>query len=376
MTIELAGGKPTMIYRRVPGAGLYLPAVGFGTWATFGNPSQVNSEETAYELMRIAYEAGIFYFDSAEVYSWGRSETLLGNCIARGIKEGVWTRERLFISTKLYFGLHKDADDKRNLKGLSVKHLFEGLHSSLKRTGLDYYDLVMCHRFDPEADLVSVCRFFHNMSSGPNPKILYWGVSNHPAWVVSDAQRICERFGWPRPVVEQVEFSMGKRQKLADLKPLVQRPAGRGEGTLGTVAWSPLMSGVLTLKYLDRETGKFRVLKGSRIFDPKLRWLTTWYKELAATLHPKLLKLESTVLPKLKDLTPHCPEPTIAQMAIAWVIWHEEVTCTLLGARNVAQLAENLKAVELAKVLTPDLMAEINQILDNEPTQFTRFKRQ
>ena len=376
MTAASSEDKPRILYNRVPGTGLYLPAVSFGTWTTFGNPCQVDTIEAAYKLLKMAYEAGIFFFDTAEAYTQGNCEVLLGNCIARGIDEGVWTRERLFIATKIFFGDHRGADGKRNLKGLSVKHLFEGLHSSLRRVGLDYYDLVMCHRPDPEGDLVSVCRFFHNMSSGPNPKVLYWGTSEWPAWMIAKAQTICERFGWPKPIVDQVEFSMGARQKLANLKPLITRPAGRGEGTLGAVAWSPLMGGVLTLKYLDRETGKFKVPAGTRLADPNYAWLVKYIKPLADKLHPKLLKLESTVLPKLKGLTPHCPDPTIAQMAIAWAICHEEMTCVLLGARTAHQLAGNLKAVELSKAITPDLMAEINQILDNEPTQFTRFERE
>lgn len=327
-----------MEYRKLGNSGLKVSILSYGAWVTFANQIRVDS---GYDIMRAAYQRGINFFDNAETYAKGEAERVMGKAIERGIKEGVWERDDLVVSTKIYFGYKKGV----NARGLSRKHMIEGTKASLKRLGLEYVDVLFAHRFDRETPMEEIVRGFNYcLEKG---WAFYWGTSEWTAQQVEEACECAKKLGLVAPIVEQPQYNMLERKKMEkDFLPLFDKYG------YGTTVWSPLASGVLTGKY---SAGK--APKGSRlgleyykhmsesVFKPENRWRIE-----------KADELKSFCVTEKLDCT-------AAQLAIAWILKNPHVSTCLLGATKLSQLEENLDALKVKEKLTPELMIKLEAIL-------------
>jgi voltage-dependent potassium channel beta subunit len=324
-----------MQYRRLGRSGLQVSVLSFGSWVTFHK--QID-DSIADELMGIAYEQGINFFDNAEVYALGESEKMMG----RVLKKKNWDRTSYIISSKAYFGWRGKAN-KPNQTGLSRKHLFEACNEALQRLQVDYLDLYFCHRPDPSVPIEEVVWTMHNLVQ--QGKILYWGTSQWSGAEIMEAHRVAQQYCLIGPTMEQPQYNMFERFKMEqDYIPVFQNVG------LGTTIWSPLAAGFLTGKYIDGIPEDSRLaIKG---FD--------WLKERW---------LQEEKIKKLKNLVALAERigVSMASLAIAWTIKNPHVSTTILGATKKEQLLDNLKALEVVEKLTPEIMEEIEQILQNKP---------
>lgn len=330
-----------MEYRFLGASGLQLSALSFGAWVTFGD--QIN-EDVALEIMSSAFDAGINFFDNAEVYAGGRAETIMGNVI----KKAGWKRSDLVISTKIYWG-----GKGRNDNGLSRKHIIEGTNAALKRLQLEYVDLIFCHRpdlFTPIEETVWAMN--HILAQG---KAFYWGTSEWSAAQIMEAYAIARREHLIPPLMEQPEYNMFKRERVEKEYSRLYKEIG-----LGTTIWSPLAGGILSGKY---DQG---IPKGSRMDLADYAWLR---RRLESPEGQK--KVETTR--RLKPIAEQLGCST-AQLAIAWCLKNPNVNTVILGATSVKQLRENLNALGFVPQLTPDVMDQIEEILDNKPKAETNWR--
>lgn len=324
-----------MEYRRLGKAGLQLSVLSFGSWVTFHK--QI-SDGSAEELMGIAYDNGINFFDNAEVYALGESEKMMG----RVLKKKSWDRTSYVLSSKAYFGW-RGKHNKPNQTGLSRKHLTEACHEALRRLQVDYLDLYFCHRPDPDVPIEEVIWTMHNLIQ--QGKILYWGTSMWSGAEIMEAHRVAQQNGLIGPVVEQTQYNMFERSKIElDYLPVYQNVG------LGTTIWSPLAAGFLTGKYNNG------IPEGSRLSIQGFDWLKERW-------------LQEDKLKKVKELGSLAEETgvSLAEMAIAWTIKNPNVTTAILGATKKEQLLENLKALDAMDKLTPEVMGKIENILQNKP---------
>ncbi|RMG46846.1 MAG: voltage-dependent potassium channel subunit beta [Acidobacteria bacterium] len=323
-----------MEYRHLGRSGLEISALSYGAWVTFG--VQID-EDLAYECMTAAFDAGVNFFDNAEVYAEGRAETIMG----RVLRRAGWNRSEYLVSTKIFWG-----GDKPNQRGLSRKHIMEGVDAALRRLGLDYVDLVFCHRADLHTPLEETVRAMSDVvTSG---KALYWGTSEWPAARIAAAYEIAAREHLVPPTMEQPQYNMFHRERVEkEYVPLYERYG------LGTTTWSPLASGILTGKYLDG------IPAGSRMSLEGYEWLRA--------------RLESEEgrrnLEKVRRLKPIAEELgcSLAVLALAWCLVNRNVSTVIMGASRPDQLRENLQALEIAPRLTADVLARIDEILGNRP---------
>lgn len=323
-----------MEYRRLGKSGLQVSALSFGSWITFGKQIENN---TADELLSLAYESGINFFDNAEIYAAGRSEIVMGNIL----KKKDWARSSYCISSKVYFGYE---DKKPNQTGLSRKHIMEGCHAALKRLQVDYIDLFFCHRPDKNTPIEeTVWAMNHLIQQG---KILYWGTSEWANDEIMAAFVFAERNRLIGPTMEQPQYNMFERTKLEKDYLLLFRDFG-----LGTTIWSPLASGLLSGKYNNG------IPADNRLHIEGMEWL----KE--RTLG------ETSKLDKTKALAELVQElgTTLPKLAIAWTVRNPHVSTTILGASKVEQLKENLQALDVVPLLTHEVMEKIETILNNKP---------
>jgi voltage-dependent potassium channel beta subunit len=314
--------------------GLQLSVLSFGSWVTFHKQIEDN---TADSLMGMAYDEGINFFDNAEGYALGESELMMG----RVLKQKNWERSSYIVSSKVFFGWRKN--NKPNQTGLSRKHIFEACHEALQRLQLDYLDLFFCHRPDPKVPIEEVVWTMHNLIQ--QGKILYWGTSQWSGAEIMEAHRVAQQYNLIGPSMEQPQYNMFERFKVEmDYQP-VYKNAG-----LGTTIWSPLAAGFLTGKYLQG------IPEDSRLAIKGFDWLKDrWMQE------EKINKLKKLVV--LADSL----GVSMASLAIAWTIKNPQVTTAILGATKKEQLTENLKALDTLKLLSPELMGEIEKILQNKP---------
>ena len=323
-----------MEYRIMGRTGLQLSVLSFGSWVTFHKQIEDN---TADSLMGMAFDAGINFFDNAEGYALGESEKMMG----RVLKQKNWDRSSYVISSKVFFGWRKD--NKPNQTGLSRKHIFEACHEALGRLQLDYLDLFFCHRPDPMVPIDEVVWTMHNLIQ--QGKILYWGTSQWSAAEIMEAHRVAQQYKLIGPSMEQPQYNMFERYKM-DMDYL---PVFKNVG-LGTTIWSPLAAGFLTGKYLEG------IPEDSRLAITGFDWLKNrWLQEEKISKLRKLVVLANNL------------GVSMASLAIAWTIRNPHVTTAILGATKKEQLTENLKALDVLKLLTPDLMDEIENILQNKP---------
>jgi Predicted oxidoreductases (related to aryl-alcohol dehydrogenases) len=323
-----------MEYRRLGKTGLQLSALSFGSWLTFGK--QIG-DTTADELMTIAYDHGVNFFDNAEIYARGQSEIVMGEIL----KKKNWRRDSYVISSKAFFGLGGDL--KPTQKGLHRKHLVEACHQALQRLQLDYLDLFFCHRPDKQTPIEETVWTMHNLIQ--QGKILYWGTSEWSAQEIMEAHMAAQRYNLIGPAMEQPQYNMLVRNKVEVEFSQIYKTVG-----LGTTIWSPLASGVLSGKYNDGFPNDTRLnIEG-------LDWL-------------KDSVLVQENLTKVKSLTTLANElgTSPAVLSIAWCLKNPNVSTVILGASKTSQLQENFKALEFQSKLTEPVMNKIEEILNNKP---------
>jgi voltage-dependent potassium channel beta subunit len=322
-----------MNYRRLGASGLKVSELSFGSWVTYGN--QLGTD-LARECMAAAYDAGVNFFDNAEVYARGQSEVIMGEALA---KLG-WRRSSYLVSTKFYWGLHEGPNEKNTL---NRKYLVAAIDGSLERLGLDYVDLVFCHRSDPETPIEETVRAMHDIvTSG---KALYWGTSEWSAADIMAAWQIAERHHLHKPVMEQPQYNLLHRERVEKEYAPLYRTIG-----LGTTTWSPLASGLLTGKYNDG------IPPGSRGTVKGYEWLVERLQDRARIAAAKRLAAVAADL--------GC---TMAQLALAWCLKNPHVSTVITGASRAAQVVENMKALAVVPLLDPDVMARIDAAVAAAP---------
>jgi voltage-dependent potassium channel beta subunit len=320
-----------MEYRRLGRSGLKVSALSFGAWVTFAGQL---SDDDAYRCMATAYDAGVNFFDNAEAYASGKAETQMGIAL----KKSGWRRESYVVSTKIFWG-----GSGPNDRGLSHKHVYEGVHSALKRLQVEYVDLCFCHRPDPETPIEETVRAMDVLIK--QGKIFYWGTSEWSGAEIALADGIAQRNGLARPTMEQPQYNMLVRDRFEKEYTPVFRDLN-----IGTTVWSPLASGVLTGKY---DAG---IPKGSRLSLPDYAWL----REHVAT--PERLEKVKLLEPIARELG--CNR---AQLALAWCLKNPHVSTVITGASAVAQVSENMKALEVLPKLDAAVMQRIDALLGNNP---------
>lgn len=322
-----------MEYRRLGASGVQVSALSLGSWLTFGK--QI-TDATAEELMITAYEGGINFFDNAEIYARGQSEVVMGNIL----KKLNWDRTSYLVSSKVFFGL---GEAKPNQRGLSRKHVVEGCHAALKRLQVDYIDLFFCHRPDKNTPIEETVWTMHNLIQ--QGKILYWGTSEWNASEIMEAHLIAKQHHLIAPIMEQPEYNMFRRDKLENEFLHLFKHHG-----LGTTIWSPLASGVLSGKYLDGFP------KDTRLGIEGLDWL-------------KNRALAEDRIEKARGIKKLADEMGISMviLSLAWCLKNPNVSTVILGASKVAQLKENLQAIDAIPLLTPEILEKIETILNNKP---------
>ena len=318
-----------MNYRRLGRSGLKVSELSFGSWVTYGNQL---GNDLARECMAAAFDAGVNFFDNAEVYAKGASETIMGAVL----KKMGWRRSSYIISTKFFWGLHDGPNEKSTL---NRKYLMQAIDGSLARLGLDYVDLVYCHRPDPETPLEETVQAMSDMIAAG--KANYWGTSEWSAAEIAAAWHIADRHHWHKPVTEQPQYNLLHRDR-------VEREYARlyADLGIGTTVWSPLASGLLTGKYNDGiPPGSRGTLKG--------------YEWLAERL------TEPAKIAKVKKLMPIAQELgcTLAQMSLAWCLKNRHVSTVITGASRPAQVRENMQALDVVGKLDPEIMARIDAIV-------------
>jgi voltage-dependent potassium channel beta subunit len=323
-----------MEYRSLGNSGLKVSALSFGAWVTFGSQVDVDA---AVDMMRIAFDAGVNFFDNAEVYADGVAEEIMG----AALKKSGWRRSDYLVSTKIFWG-----GPGPNERGLSRKHVVEGTDAALARLGLDYVDLIFCHRADLHTPVEETVRAMnHVINQG---KALYWGTSEWPAERILEAYHVARREHLIPPLMEQPEYHMLHRDRFErEYAPLYERIG------LGTTIWSPLAGGLLTGKYRDG------VPSGTRSTLDGYGWLHSRYAGKDAPAN----------IAKVEKLRPIAGElgGSLAQLAIAWCLANPNVSTVILGASRPEQLRENLGAIEVAGRMTPATLERIEQILGNRP---------
>jgi voltage-dependent potassium channel beta subunit len=323
-----------MEYRNLGRSGLKISALSFGAWVTFG--PQMN-EEIAADCMHRAYDAGVNFFDNAEVYADGVAEEIMGKVLA---KSG-WDRSSYVVSTKIFWG-----GEGPNQRGLSRKHIVEGTEAALKRLQVDYVDLIFCHRADLHTPVEeTVWAMNHVIQQG---KALYWGTSEWPAERILEAYHVARREHLIPPVMEQPQYNLFHRERFEkEYLPLYD-----GIG-LGTTIWSPLASGLLTGKYNDG------IPEDSRGNLEGYEWLRSRFEGDEALAN----------IAKVRELTKIADGLgcTMAQLAIAWCLTNPNVSTVITGASRPDQVTENMAAMEVVERLTPEVLERIEETVDNKP---------
>jgi voltage-dependent potassium channel beta subunit len=329
-----------MEYRRLGQSGLKLSALSFGSWVTFS--FQVD-RSAAQALMTQAYDAGINFFDNAEVYAAGESERIMGQVL----KDLNWGRDSYCVSSKVYWG-----GDKPTQRGLSRKHIHDACHAALKRLQVDYPDLFFCHRPDLETPVEETVRAMHDLIT--QGKVLYWGTSEWSAQQIQEAHTAARSLGLTPPTMEQPQYNMLHRERFeVDYDRLYS-----GVG-MGTTIWSPLASGILTGKYRDG------IPPDSRLALPDYQWLRERVETPEGRRQIETAAKLQTVADKL--------DVSMARLAIAWCLKNPNVSTVILGASKAAQLTENLRSLETVELLDDSVMSEIESILDNKPEMPVQF---
>ncbi|GMF27094.1 unnamed protein product [Phytophthora lilii] len=328
-----------MTYRFLGNSGLLVSKLSLGSWM------DVNDKYTAdawYEMMKLAFEHGVNFFDNAEAYGAGLAEKNMGAAIKKGVEEGTWSREDLVITTKIYFGTNGfGGESGPNEQGLSRKHIVEGTKASLKRLDQDYVDVIFCHRPDrytPIEETVRAMNFVINQGWA-----FYWGTSQWSSAQIIKACEFADRLGLIRPVVEQTIYSILDRSKVEfEYVDLYKKYK------LGLTTWSPLAYGALTGKYSAGTP------EGSRMENPL-------FKAFSPDFAERVVKAD-----KLKPVADKLGI-SLAELALAWCVSNENVSTVMIGAKTLPQLEQNLKALAAVEKITPEVKAEIDSLVPFVP---------
>jgi voltage-dependent potassium channel beta subunit len=320
-----------MQYRRLGRAGLRVSTLSLGSWVTYHN--QVDTA-SAVEMMAAAYDAGVNFFDNAEVYAGGRSEEVMG----AALKALGWPRLNYVVSSKYFWGLDRQGEAVNRKDTLNRKYLMQAVDGSLRRLGLDHIDLIYCHRPDPQTPVEETARAMNDLIN--QGKALYWGTSEWSAADIRAAWDVADRHGWHRPVVEQPQYHLFHRRRVEQEYARLYDDIG-----LGLTTWSPLASGLLTGKY------RAGVPEGSRGAMENMAFLRDGLTDAAknaavAQLEPIAAELGGSV----------------AQLAIAWAASNPRVSSVITGASRLDQLQANLGALALLEKITPEIKARIEAI--------------
>jgi voltage-dependent potassium channel beta subunit len=330
-----------MEYRHLGKSGLEISALSLGAWVTIGG--QIG-EDTAYQCMQVAYEAGVNFFDNAESYAQGNAEIVMGNIL----KKAGWKRSDLVISTKLFWG-----GKKPNQTGLSRKHILEGTQASLARMQMDYFDLVFCHRPDiytPIEETVRAMTYLINQGYA-----FYWGTSEWSSDQIMEAHSLARQYDLVPPTMEQPQYNMFHREKVEHEFSRLYSEIG-----LGTTVWSPLASGMLTGKYINGIPADTRVSLAG------YEWLRESFEGEQGQQR----------IEKVKRLAPIAENlgMTNAQMAIAWCLKNPNVSSVITGASKPEQVSQNMKALDFVEKLTPEVLEQIESILQNKPKPISDYR--
>jgi len=320
-------------YRRLGRSGLKVSELSFGSWVTFGTQLDVDG---AKATIRRAYELGVNFFDNAEAYANGVSESIMGEALKQ------YRREDLVVSTKLFWG-----GSAPNQTGLTRKHLMEGIRNSLKRMQMEYVDLLFCHRPDPDTPIEETVLAMNDIvRSG---LAFYWGTSEWSAEQLKEAYRIAKEYRVIGPTMEQPQYNMLVRARFEkEYAPLYK------EHGLGTTIWSPLASGLLSGKYNKG------IPEGSRLAN--MAWLRESF-EKENMLGPQTL----SKIDKLQTVASEVGS-TLSQLAIAWCLKNPNVSTVITGASRIEQVEENLKSDQFVDGMDDTVMKRIESILGNKPS--------
>lgn len=319
-----------MQYRRLGKSGLQLSALSFGAWVTFG--TQVG-RSLARDLLAMAHDHGINFFDNAETYNNGVAETLMGDVLA----DLRFPRDSYCVSSKVYFGAVDNPLPTQ--RGLSRKHVIEACHQALQRLRVEHLDLYFCHRPDPDTPIAETVAAMDTLVR--QGKVLYWGTSEWPAEAIIEAHRVARENHMYAPVMEQPQYNLLHRERVEqEYAPLYDTYG------MGTTIWSPLASGLLSGKYNNG------VPSESRLAQPGYAWL-----------REAVLENDGSRLEKVRRLAPIAAElgVSMAQLAIAWCLANPHVSTVMLGASKLEQLEQNLGALALLPRLDADVLKHIAQ---------------
>ncbi len=317
-----------MPYRRLGASGVKVSALSIGSWVTYDNQVAVDA---AVEQMSAAREYGVNFFDNAEAYAGGKSEKIMGDAL----RQLDWPRWSYLVSTKLFWGIH---DDVNMSSTLNRKYLSQAIDGSLDRLGLDFVDLVFCHRADPDTPIEETVWAMSDMVS--QGKALYWGTSEWSADEIRAAWEIADRHHLHKPVMEQPQYNLVERTKVEQEYARLYDDIG-----LGLTTWSPLASGLLTGKYLDG------VPDDSRAALDGFEWIreTVTDESYHEDLHT------------LKDIADEL-DASMAQVALAWVVSNPHVSTVITGASRVEQVHENMAALDVLEAMDDDTRARLDDL--------------
>lgn len=313
-----------MQYRRLGQWGIKVSVIGLGSWLTYG---RAVGEDVARTCIRRAYERGVTFFDTANVYGRGRAEETIGRAVAE------FPRDSVVLATKVYFPMGEGPNDR----GLSRKHVTEQLHHSLRRLGTEYIDLYQCHRYDRATPLEETCSVMNDLVRAG--KILYWGVSEWNADQIAAAVMLCRARGWSEPASNQPQYSALWRRIEERVLPACAQYG------LGNVVWSPLAMGVLTGKYASVKEPP----SGTRASGQELEMMEDYFKQ-------PILDAVQRVVPLAKEAG--C---TLSQLSLAWCLRRPEVSSTIVGATRPEQIDDNAAAGSLT--VDPAIFARMDEIL-------------
>jgi voltage-dependent potassium channel beta subunit len=326
-----------MNYRQLGRSGIQVSELSLGSWVSFH--TQFGVEEAA-SMMAAAYDAGVNFFDNAENYAAGESEQIMGEALN---KLG-WRRGSYLVSTKFFWGLHDNPNEKNTL---NRKYLIEAMNGSLDRLDMEYVDIVFCHRPDPTTPIEETVWAMHNLIE--RGKALYWGTSEWDAADIVAAIDVAERHHLHKPIVEQPVYNLFERHRFGSEYDAVYKTYG-----FGSTVWSPLASGILTGKYRDG------VPEDSRGALAGYEWLQQGLRD------ERRLAVVEKLVPIARNMG-----ATLAQFSLAWCLQNPYVSTVITGASRVAQVHENMKALNFAKMFTDDVMAEIDEALADGVPRYT-----
>jgi voltage-dependent potassium channel beta subunit len=319
-----------MNYRRLGKTGLKVSELSYGSWVTFS--FQLGQSE-ATEILKLAYDSGVNFFDNAEVYASGESEVLMGN----SIKKLGWSRDSYIVSSKVFWG-----GEKPTQRGLSHKHILDACHAALKRLKVDYLDLFFCHRPDSETPIEETVRAMHTLIL--QGKICYWGTSEWSSNQITEAFKIAKELNLTPPSMEQPEYNMFKRDKLE-----VEYLSLFEKEKMGTTIWSPLASGLLTGKYIDSNPENTRTSLDN-------------YKFIKDNFESKHFLEKHDKVKKLKLFSDQLNIPLV-NLALCWCLKNKNVSTVILGASKIEQLKQNLESLDYMNKVDKSVMENIDLIL-------------